>query len=243
MNAESNPADAAKQPADAKDNAPEPKEPSLGPACLVIAILAMAIFCIICGLGSFLTFRDQYPLAEQSITRQLIPWVQSSQLAADDKRQIVAQLQALIPRLQAREISTQQLTRLHYCLQDNPVLLWGGVQSILAQAATVGLTETELAAVERISQRLLWMATDRQLSRRDLEFTLQNCATVREDGTTIEVRDDLSADEIRNFMTRAEQLFKNHDVPNQAYDKSPAEAFAILIDKALDTSTDVVPET
>ena len=178
-------------------------------------------------------FSDQYPFAEKGITQQLIPWVETSQLAAEDKASIIQQLKALVPKLQTREIDKQQLTRLHYCLQDNPVLLWGGVQSILAQAPNVGLSETELATVQRVSQRLLWMATDRQLSRRDLEFTLQNCSTVREDGASIEVRNDLTADQIRDFATRTEQLFENNAVPNEPYDKTPAEAFAILIDKAL----------
>jgi hypothetical protein len=77
------------------------------------------------------------------------------------------------------------------------------------------------------------MATERQLGRADLEFTLQNCSRVREDGANIEVRDDLTADEIRTFMTRSEQLLENNKVPNQPYDKSPAEAFDILVDKAL----------
>ena len=142
-------------------------------------------------------------------------------------------MNALIPLLQSREIDKTQLTRLHYCLQDNPVLLWGGVQSILLQAPDCDLSETELPALERISQRLLWLATDRKLGRRDLEFTLQNCSEVRPDGASIEVNTDLTAEQIRDFMTRAEQLVQSFDVPNEPYEKTPAEAFAILIDKAL----------
>lgn len=208
-------------------------EPSLGPACLVVSILALATFCAVCGIGSWFVFSDQYPYAEKGITKQLIPWVETSQLAEADKRSIIQQLNALIPVLQAREIDKTQLTRLHFCLQDNPVLLWGGVQSILLQAPAAGLSSTELAALERVTQRLMWMATDRQLGRRDLEFTLQNSSKVRADGASIEVQQNLSPEQIRDFMTRAEQLVANYEVPNQPYEKTPAEAFAILIDKAL----------
>lgn len=95
------------------------------------------------------------------------------------------------------------------------------------------LSETEKDAVQRVSERLLWMAADRQLSRRDLEFTLQNCSKVREDGASIEVKNDLSLEQLRDFMTRAGQLLSSHAVPNEPYDKTPAEAFEILIDKAL----------
>lgn len=210
------------------------KEPSLGPACLVVAILLLASFLAIGGFLSWFVFSDQYPLAVRGISQQLIPWVETSQLAEADKRSIIRQLEALLPRLQARELDQQQLTRLHYCLQDNPVLLWGGVQSILIQARDSSeLSQTEKETIERLSQRLMRMATDRQLGRRDLEFTLQNASKVREDGASIEVKPQLTPAQIRDFMTRAEQLLAKYDVPNTPYEKTPAEAFEILIDKAL----------
>lgn len=215
-------------------SAPEaPREPSLGPACLVVAILTLAVLSAACGIGSWFMFSDQYPFAIKGITQQLIPWVETSQLDEADKRSIIRQLEDLIPILQAREIDRQQLSRLHFCLQDNPILLWGGVQSIVLQAPRAGLNDTELTALERITQRLMWLATDRQLGRRDLEFTLQNCAQVREDGASLEVKPDLTAEQIRDFMTRSEQLIAKLDAPNQPYEKTPAEGFAILIDKAL----------
>ncbi len=220
---------------------PDAKEPSLGPACLVVSILLLASFCAVCGIGSWFMFSDQYPYAEKGITQQLIPWVETSQLAEEDKRSIVRQLTALLPTLQSREIDRHQLTRLHFCLQDNPVLLWGGVQSILQQAKNSDLGETEKEAVERVSQRLLRMAANRQLSRRDLEFTLQNASRVREDGASIEVKHDLTAAQIREYMTRAEQLLAKFDVPNEPYEKTPAEAFAILIDKALHAEPEPAP--
>lgn len=225
--ASSTPDDRSKHEADGT------REPSLGPACLVLVILALAVSAAVCGIGSWLVFSDQYPFAVKGITQQLIPWVETSQLAEADKRSIIQQLEDLVPMLQAREIDRQQLSRLHFCLQDNPILLWGGVQSIVLQAPGAGLSETELSALERITQRLMWLATDRQLGRRDLEFILQNSAQVREDGASLEVKSDLTAEQIRDFMTRAEQLIAKLDAPNEAYDKTPAEGFAILIDKAL----------
>jgi hypothetical protein len=208
-------------------------EPSLGPACLVVSILALAAFCGICGIGSWFMFSDQYPFAEKGIQQQLIPWVETSQLAEADKRSIIRQLGELIPLLQNREIDRQQLTRLHYCLQDNPVLLWGAVQSILAQAPEAGLGPTEQQALERITQRLLRMATDRQLGRSDLEFTMQHLSRVREDQASVEVPQGLTAEQIREFMVRSERLLTENNVPNEPYNLTPAEAFAELIDKAL----------
>ncbi len=225
------PAAATDRPA-AADNG-DSVEPSLGPACLVLSILGLAAFCAICGFGSWFVFNDQYPFAIKGITKQLIPWVATSQLAEADKRSITQQLYALIPLLENREIDKKQLLRLHNCLQDNPVLLWGAVQSIESQAPEAGLGETEQASLKRDAQRLLRLAAERQLGRRDLEFVLQNCAEVRADGASLEAKPNLTAEQIHDFMTRAEHLAVDLNAPNEPYDKTPADAFASLIEIAL----------
>lgn len=210
-----------------------PKEPSLGPACLVVAILSLAVLSSVCAFGSWFMFSDQYPLAVRSINEQLIPWVQTSQLSPGDQAQIVGELQRLLPRLEARSIDKQQLARLHNCLQDNPVLLWGGIESILAQARQAGLTETEQLALQRVTERMMRAAAERKLSRNDLEFTIQNCSKVRQHAQSLEVVSPLTAEQIREFVQRAEQIVDRNGIPNEPYNKTPAEAFHMLIDASL----------
>ncbi len=218
---------------DSEDNATEHQEPSLGPACLVISILSLAVFSSLCAFGSWIVFSDQYPMAEKAITKQLIPWVESSQLALEDKQSILQQLRDLTPRVANREISKTQLLRLRNCLQDNPILLWGNVQSIRAQAAAAGLSDVELLTLQRLDERLLRMASERKLSRRDLEFTMQEFSVVRQDGLSVEVKSNLTDEQIRLFMKRAENLANTNDAPNMAFDKTPAETFAMLVRDAL----------
>ena len=210
------------------------REPTLGPACLVISILLLAVFCSVCAFGSWFMFSDQYPLAERGITVQLIPWIETSQLSVEDKESIIADLNALLPQLRERTINQRQLTRLHNCLQDNPVLLWGCIQAILSQAEQAGLTETEQAALIRISQRLLRAAAERKIGRNDVEYAIQNCAQVRENQQSLQITEQLNAGQIREYMQRAEQLVEQHEIPNESYDRTPGEAFRALLDKALD---------
>lgn len=220
------------QPADELSDSAH-KEPSLGPACLVVAILALAVFFSVCAFGSWLVFADQFPLAEKAINQQLIPWVEISQLSASDKASIIEQLNDLLPILRERQIDKRQLLRLRNCLTDNPILFWGGVESVVAQAQDLDMSETELDALQRVTQRLMRMATTRQLGRNDLEFALQHCSRIRSDQASFEVLDDLNADQIREFMRRGEQIADENQVPNEPYVKTPAEAFAILIELAL----------
>jgi hypothetical protein len=212
-------------------------EPSLGPACLVVTILSLAAFTAICGIASWFVFANQPELAKKAIEKTLVPWVEKSQLSPADKESIVNQLEGLVVRLENDEFSKQELTRLRNCLQDNPVLLWGEIQSIEYQAAGAGLTDTEVETLRRVNQRLLRMATERTLGRNDIEFTIQQLSEVSEQGDSLEVRSDLTAEQIRQYMQRAENLFVRSKVPNEPFEKTPAQAFEILIKAALNVPT------
>ncbi|MDX1930719.1 MAG: hypothetical protein SFV81_29620 [Pirellulaceae bacterium] len=235
----------------------KPKEPSLGPACLVVAILSLAVFFAVCAFGSWMMFADQYKYAEPAITDQLIPYVEQSTLATEDRESILLQLEALLPKIRNKEIDTKQLYRLRNCLTDNPVLLWGVVQSVLSQAQKLsvdsgagsdGMTAVELEALNRIERRMLRAAADRKIGRNDLELTLQSCAVLAKDQSGLEVKPDLTPTQIREFMTRSEQLInrveqvvsreeqvnKQTTSPIEPYEKTPADAFEALIRSALE---------
>ncbi len=228
-------------------------EPSIGPACLVISMLMLATFCAVCGIGSWFMFSDQYPLAQRGIEEQLIPWIEQSELSPADKQSIVQQLHGVMPQIRDRSLSGQQLSRLRSCLQDNPVLLWGVLQSIQAQATIMvqdrqkaqadgaaqgdkdgGLTEVELTTLNKVVDRLLRSAAERKLGRAELEFAAQACSIVRKGEDSIRSKPDMTADNIRQFISRSEQLLKTQDVSSEPYQKTPAEAFEILLRAALD---------
>ena len=209
------------------------KEPSLGPACLVVCILTLAVFCSVCAFGSWIVFSDQTPMARKAISTQLIPWVEQSELADADKASIVAQLEQLIPQLDGEQLDRTQLLRLRNCLQDNPILLWGSLQSLQSQAESAGLNEIEQEALNRSIQRLMRMAVERTLSRRDLEFALQDFSIMREDGMGTDLKPDLSGEQIREIMLRMENLLRVNEAPNEPFELSVGEAFRRMVADAL----------
>lgn len=202
-------------------------------------------------------FADQHKYAEPAITEQLIPYVEQSTLATEDRESILLQLEALLPKIRNKEITTQQLYRLRNCLTDNPVLLWGVVQSVVSQAKKLsaesgegsdGITAVELEALNRIERRMLSAAANRRIGRNDLEITLQSCAVLAKNQSGLEVKADLTPTQIREFMTRSEQLINRVEqlssgedqannkpkTPIEPYEKTPAEAFEALIRSALE---------
>ncbi len=208
-------------------------EPSMGPACLVIVVLALAMFFAVCAFGSFFFFSDQPALALRGINDYLVPWVESSNLSPGDKEAILQNLREVSNTVAERELTNRQLTRLRSVLEDNPVLLWGTVEAVMAQAESVGLTAVEIEAGKRVVQRLLHSAAQRKLSRNDLVFTLEVCSHTRKDGQGLEVNSPLTAKEIRDFLGRAERLVNGRDVPNEPFEKTVPQVFRGLIDEAL----------
>lgn len=218
--------------APADDNA-KLAEPSMGPACLVIAMLTLAALMAFCSISSFVMFSDSPALAERSINQSLIPWVESSNLAPGDKREIVSDLQETVEQVKTRKLTSLQMARLKSVLEDNPVLLWGNVEGVLARAKEAGLSELEMESAQRITQRLLRAAAMRKLGRNDLVYTLESCTHTRPDGEGLEVNDQLAAENIRLFLSRAEKFVNGMNVPNEPFEKSVPETFRGLIDEAL----------
>ncbi len=210
-----------------------PPEPSLGPACLVVVILALAVVCIVCAFGSWFMFSDQPAMAERGIQVQLIPWVQASSLSPEDKASIVRQLEDMTTLVRSRQLTTIQLSRLKNCLEDNPALLWGAVEEILRQGKDVGLTDTELEAAQRTAQRLLRMTAQRKLSRNDMEFALDKCIQRTADRTGIEVVDPLTGEHVREFSKRGQQLADAQKIPFDPYEKRPSQVLEAMLKEAL----------
>jgi hypothetical protein len=193
----------------------------------------VGVFIAVCSISSFFMFSDQPALAERGITEQLIPWIESSNLAAGDKQIILADLHETVDQVRSRQLTTRQLTRLKSVLEDNPVLLWGNVEGVLGQAASVGLTDVEQAASVRVAQRLLRAAGERKLGRNDLVYALEPCTHTRPDGQGLEVNTPLTSQQIQAFLGRAERFVDGMQIANEPFEKTPPEVFRGLLDEAL----------
>lgn len=208
-------------------------EPSMGPACLVIVVLTLAVFSALCAFGSFFFFSDQPALAQRGINEQLIPWVETSNLSPPNKREILADLEDAVERVKSRQLTSLQLSRLKNALEDNPVLLWGTVEAVMAQADDAGMPAVEIEAGKRVTQRLLRAAAERKLGRNDLVYTLEGCTHARADGQGLEANSPLTATQIRDFLGRAERFADGMKISTEPYEKSVPEVFRGLIEEAL----------
>ncbi len=69
-------------------------------------MLTLAAIMAFCAISSFVMFSDSPALAEQAITKALMPWVESSNLASDDKRAILSDLQETVEKVKTRTLTS-----------------------------------------------------------------------------------------------------------------------------------------
>lgn len=205
----------------------------MGPACLVIAILVLATSIAFCAFASFFFFSDQPALAERAIRQALIPWVESSTLSPADKRMILTDLEETIGKISSRTLTSKQLTRLKSVLEDNPALLWGNVQGVMASAKEAGLSDIEIEGGTRVTQRLMRAVAERKLGRNDLVYALEPCCHTRPDGQGLEINSPITDKQIRDFLGRAEKFVDGVKIPNEPFEKTPPDVFRGLIEEAL----------
>lgn len=211
------------------------KEVPLAPACLIVVIIFAVIMSVVCAFLSWYINQNQSENAARALKEQLIPWVEQSALEPTDKAAISSELNELARQMEAKELNEGELRRLRFCLTDNPVLMWGFVQAAVGKIQqSTELTELEKEQASQTADRLLRLVSEAKLTRSALEFTLQTVTLARSDGSGLVVKDNPTTEDLRTFIKRGAQQADGLKASTEAYDKSPAQVFRMMLDAAME---------
>lgn len=206
---------------------------SLAPACMVISLIFAVVMSVCCAIAAWVISQNEPEMAVKALEEQLIPWIEESSFDATDRESIVAQLREIIPQIKSGGLSKRQLARLRIRLSDSPILMWGFVQQVQRQVRTSEMTELEKETADRILERLLRMTADGMLRKNQLETAMQSVASKSRNNDGLEVIENNSIADLRQFVDRSRQLVETAKIPDEPYAKSPAQVFQILIQDAL----------
>ena len=208
---------------------------SLGPACGVILLLVALTGSVLFTLGAFLLRGKQPQHAIASIQRQLIPWIEESQLSDPDKNRITGRLNELLVAIERDEISSRQLQRLYHRLSENPVLQWAPLELAIAQANGSGeYTDAERAHLQSLSDRLLQAAGQGRISINELEFVLQPITLRNSKSGRLILKEPLLHNDVLTSVQRGEELLKSRELQDiPVVDASVGQVFDRMIDEAL----------
>jgi hypothetical protein len=210
------------------------KDVSLGPACLVVAVIGA--ICLSLGMIAMAAMMtgSQGRRAAYSVREQLIPWVEQSSLSTTDKQAIIERMTDLSSDMEREELTTRQLSRLVIRMTDSPVLQWGVVEQLVAAAKlSDGFIEEEKTEFTAACDRWLRAASEGKLSIQDMEFAVQNVATKDQRSGRLTIRDDVNDDRLREFQRRLSTMSDKLVIPKEPFEKSVSQVFLTVIEEAL----------
>jgi hypothetical protein len=210
------------------------KDMSLGPACLIIAIIGAVLLSVTMIALSAIMGGSQGRRAAYSIREQLTPWVEQSALSPIDRQLIVERLTDLSSDMEREELTPRQLSRLVVRLTDSPILQWGVVEQLIARAnASPGFTDDEKQEFSNDCDRWLRAASEGKLSIQDMEFAVQNVATKDQRSGRLSIRENVHDERLREFLRRVDTISDKLGIPKEPFDKSVSQVFLKMIDEAL----------
>ncbi len=208
------------------------------PTCLIGCFAMFVIMLIAGGIGIwFLAKKGPAVLAELARTG-LTTAVNESDLPEEEKKQVVAQVDRLVDGFKSGEITGDELgAAMQEVMQSN---VMGGfiVAGFKAQHIDNGnLPEEEKAAAGRSLERL-WRGMDEgKISMDDLEPLMNIVAT--KNGDTWQMKQSLSEDEVRQFVSKSAEIADQAAIPDEAYPIKISETLKKFVDKIFQ---EVAPE-
>lgn len=229
------PADSSSTSDDGKPDVP------LAPACLVIGLLMALFFSVMMVAGAWLLMGRQADTAMMAIQRQLIPWIEQSNMAEPDRRDVVAQLEILHRDIAGERYDSRQVERLGTRLRDNPLFLWGLIQQLQERIEQSTLTEQERLSATPVCNRLLEMAARGLLDMSQLDFVVQEVALRTSDQRRLVIRQETTPESLRLFLRRAGLVADQAGIAPEVESQSVADALRRVLAEAVDLDRKLAP--
>jgi hypothetical protein len=220
---------------------PDKPDVPLAPACLVVGLLMALFFSVMMVAAAWLLMGRQADTAMMAIERQLIPWVEQSNMAEPDRREVVAQLELLCRDIAGERYESRQVERLGTRLRDNPLFLWGLIQQLQERIEQSTLTEPERASAAPICDRMLEMAARGLLDMSQLDFVVQEVALRTSDQRRLVIREETPPESLRLFLRRASLVADQAGIPTEVESQSLADALRRVLQEAVDLDRKLAP--
>ncbi len=166
--------------------------------------------------------------------RAAYPWIKESSLSKEDKDSILERLDEIVTDLDANRLNPEQLRRLSFRLNSNPIFQWGAIEGLQAQSrANTDLSETEKDSIDAACDRLMRSVLDGKIAIEQISFVVQRVATTERISQRLNVREENTANDLREFWRRAESVCDKLEISKDPLNKSPSQVFRIIMDDAL----------
>lgn len=194
----------------------EPKKKSWWPTCLIGCFVMFVLILVGGGIGIWVLTKKGPAMFAEIARTGLTSAVNESDLPAEEKQQVVAQIDRLVDGFKSGEITGEELGTAMQKVMESPVMAGFIVAGFKAQYVdNATWPDEEKASANRALERL-WRGSDEgKITMNDLEPLLNIVAT--KTGNSWQMKPKLSDEEVKQFVAKSSEIADTAAIPDEAY--------------------------
>ncbi len=226
-----------------------PKKSNVGKYIAVGCLGVVFIVLIALVIGGVFVANNWKTWAADTTTTIAAEVIKDSQLSGEDKRALIGRVEMIGEEFKNETISWEEMQTVFEALVESPILTVAVVNELHSDYFEISeLSDEEKARAERINDRLTRGLYEERIQLNELQPVLAPISkegsgnievTTSEDGTTtglnlnLKPPNEVTADELRAFMTNAESLLEQKAIPDEPFDIDIIEEFDKAIEAAI----------
>ena len=216
---------------------PAKTENSWLPTCLVGCLVLLMVFVIVGAIGGYLAATKGPLIAARFVRTKAADQIRSSDLPADEKDELIRQLDRVVVAFENGELDKDDLERVAKELAKSPIvvagLLMGAEEKYFNPS---GLTDVEKEQARKAIQRIWRGSVEKKIDSDDLKPAFEIIAEKKGENEW-RLKSTLTDEELREFTSSIEQVADEHGIPDEAFEVRVSAEVRRLVDKLLNEET------
>lgn len=202
-------------------------------SCLTGCLIAFVIAAVLAVLLGIWVSRNWRNWVASLGTEGMRAGIQASDLPAQEKQEIMVQVDRVAKAFRERTISDERLASLFEQLAKSSLMTSMMASALDAQyIAKSGLSAEEKTAGRQALQRFIRGTIDGKINEAGVDAAMAHVAT-KDPGGEWKLREPISDADLRAFLDEAKKQADAAGIPEQIADVDPSEEFKRIVDEAL----------
>jgi hypothetical protein len=201
--------------------------------CLIGGVVGFLVVVLACGIGAWYLTVNAKPLIAGAARNVAVQMVEASELSAEDKTQVVGQIDRVVNAYKKGEINEEDLQRILKEVERSPLLPMAVVFGVEVQyLERSGLSAEEKEDARLQLQRIARGGFEQKIDNAKLDALMEPLLVKVPNGEK-RLKDQITDEELRKFFAAAKQLADESMIPNEKFQIDIGDEVTRIVDRAL----------
>ncbi len=216
-----------------ESSTPVSKERNWWRTCLVGCLVTVIVLAVLFAVAGYVAYKRGPAMLARFAHSQIVDQVEQSSLPDEEKKEIVHQLDRVTTAFENGDLDAGDLERIATTFLKSPLTAAGLLMGIEeAYFNSSGLSDEEKERGRRAIQRAWRGCTEERIKFEDLRPVMEIIADEKSQDNW-RFKEELTDDELRQFITTLESIVDEHDIPDESFDVTISEELRSLVDELL----------